>query len=169
MDETMHQQEHRIVVGVDDTAAGRAALAFALQEAARGGDGVEVVTTWHPTVPTLSYPVWAAGSSGEDRAAVRGAAEQVQREALAEADVPPGVAVTARVVQGNPGPVLVDAARDARLLVVGSRALGPVRAALLGSVSRYCAQHAAGPVVVVPAAHDDTDRDSTEDAVMSAS
>jgi nucleotide-binding universal stress UspA family protein len=47
---------------------------------------------------------------------------------------------------------LVEAARTARLLVVGSRALGYVRAALLGSVSRYCAHHAAVPVVVVPAA-----------------
>src|SRR4051812_14682832 len=41
------QRPGLVVVGVDDTVASRAALAFALAEAARCGDTVEVVTAWH--------------------------------------------------------------------------------------------------------------------------
>jgi nucleotide-binding universal stress UspA family protein len=59
--------------------------------------------------------------------------------------------VSTEVVEGLAGQALVESARHARLLVVGSRAIGPIRAALLGSVSRYCANHASCPVVVVPA------------------
>jgi nucleotide-binding universal stress UspA family protein len=48
-----------------------------------------------------------------------------------------------------PGRALVDAARDADLLVVGPRWLGGVRELLLGSVSQACLQHAPCPVAVV--------------------
>ena len=141
-----------VVVGVDGTAEGDAALAFAVDEAARSGDSVEVVTVWHPLVPALSYPVLPVGATPADREALRRSAETVQQEALERVSLPPDVPVSTQVVEGDPGQVLVAAARTARLLVVGSRALGYVRAALLGSVSRYCAHHAAVPVVVVPAA-----------------
>jgi nucleotide-binding universal stress UspA family protein len=141
-----------VVVGVDGTAEGDAALAFAVDEAARSGDSVEVVTVWHPLVPALSYPVLPVGATPADREALRRYAEAVQRDALERVSVPSGVPVSMQVVEGETGPALVEAARTARVLVVGSRALGYVRAALLGSVSRYCAHHAAVPVVVVPAA-----------------
>jgi nucleotide-binding universal stress UspA family protein len=146
-------KEHpgHLVVGVDGTAEGDAALAFALDEAARSGDSVQVVTVWHPVVPALSYPVLPVGATPEDHEALRGSAAALQQEALKRVPAPPGVQVSMRVVEGTPGPVLVDAARDARVLVIGSRALGALRAALLGSVSRYCAHHAGVPVVVVPA------------------
>jgi hypothetical protein len=44
---------------------------------------------------------------------------------LARADVRPDVRVSSDVVGGLPGEALVAAAGNARLLVVGSRALGP--------------------------------------------
>ena len=52
-----------VVVGVDGTAESDAALAFALDEAARSGDSVKVVTVWHPTTPALSYPVVPMGKA----------------------------------------------------------------------------------------------------------
>jgi nucleotide-binding universal stress UspA family protein len=53
------------------------------------------------------------------------------------------------VTVGDPARVLVDLARTAVLLVVGSRSHGPARDSHLGAVSTYCLQHAACPVVVV--------------------
>lgn len=50
---------------------------------------------------------------------------------------------------GTPASVLLRAARDASLLVVGSRGLGGFAGLLLGSVAQHCVQHAACPVVVV--------------------
>ena len=53
------------------------------------------------------------------------------------------------VIQGNAAQVLLDVARDADLLVVGSRGHGGFTGALLGSVSQHCVHHAPCPVVVV--------------------
>jgi nucleotide-binding universal stress UspA family protein len=84
------------------------------------------------------------------RAEVRGAAEAMVREVLAErpagAPVPD---VRLEVVEGAAQDVLVDTAAGADLLVVGSRGRGPVRGVLLGSVALHCAMHAPCPVMVV--------------------
>lgn len=57
--------------------------------------------------------------------------------------------VHARVAEGNPAQVLIDASDGADLLVVGSRGHGGFTEALLGSVSQHCVQHAHCPVVVI--------------------
>jgi hypothetical protein len=72
---------------------------------------------------------------------------------IAEALVVSGpveVTVTASVPQGNPAQVLIDAAKDADLVVVGSRGHGRVVGALIGSVSHFLVTHAPCIVVVVP-------------------
>ncbi|MEV6019263.1 universal stress protein [Streptomyces sp. NPDC051997] len=61
----------------------------------------------------------------------------------------PPVEIRTTVTRGNAASVLVDASRDARLLVVGNRGHGRFSEALLGSVSLRCVQHAEAPVVVV--------------------
>ncbi len=144
-----------IVVGVDGTRESDAALAFALDEAARTGDAVEVVTAWTVRLPPVSVPVIppvvAMTGTPLDERELRTQAEEFQEQALARmAGAAATVTVSRRVVEGDAAQVLVDASRTARMLVVGSRAMGAVRAALLGSVSRHCAHHAACPVVVVP-------------------
>jgi len=53
------------------------------------------------------------------------------------------------VVEGHAAPVLLEAARGASLLVVGSRGHGEFTGMLLGSVSEHCVTHARCPVVVV--------------------
>jgi nucleotide-binding universal stress UspA family protein len=60
------------------------------------------------------------------------------------------VTVLARVVEGHPTQVLLDAATGAELLVVGSRGHSTFAGLLLGSVSQHCVQHTPCPVVVVP-------------------
>jgi len=59
------------------------------------------------------------------------------------------VPVTIEATTGAPGPVLVDAARGADLLVLGHRGRGVMRSALLGSVGLYCVLHASCPVTIV--------------------
>jgi nucleotide-binding universal stress UspA family protein len=48
-----------------------------------------------------------------------------------------------------PQKALVDRSTDAALLVVGSRGLGSVRGALMGSVSAEVLRHAQSPVAVI--------------------
>ncbi|XP_076940174.1 uncharacterized protein LOC143609255 [Bidens hawaiensis] len=55
------------------------------------------------------------------------------------------------VLRGNPKEILVEAVEqmDIGLLVVGSRGLGQIKRAVLGSISDYCAHHAKCPVLIV--------------------
>jgi nucleotide-binding universal stress UspA family protein len=53
--------------------------------------------------------------------------------------------------EGNAAEVLLRIAKDADLLVVGSRGHGGFSGLRLGSVSSHCIHHAVCPIVVVPA------------------
>ncbi len=149
-------QADAIVGGVDDTPDGDAALAFAVHEATATGEALHVVTAWRSDWPPMfmasGVPISATPVSEHEQHVL---AEQVQDAAIARSQLDrASLRLTTEVVEGATGPVLVAASRGARLLVVGSRGRGPVAAALLGSVSRYCAQHATCPVVVVPVVAD---------------
>jgi nucleotide-binding universal stress UspA family protein len=61
-----------------------------------------------------------------------------------------GGSVEAVVRDGNPAGALVEASREADLLVMGSRGRGPLPAALLGSVAHYVVRRAACPLVIHP-------------------
>ena len=79
------------------------------------------------------------------------AAHQTLSAALAGASIDTeGVSVTPIVQQGPPAQVLINAAADADLLVVGSRGHGGFTGLMLGSVSQQCAQGSTCPVVIVP-------------------
>jgi nucleotide-binding universal stress UspA family protein len=65
-------------------------------------------------------------------------------------DLHASVPVRIRAVSGLPGPALVEAAHGVDVLVTGSRGYGPLGSVLLGSVSRYAADHAPCPLLVVP-------------------
>ncbi|KAL3642788.1 hypothetical protein CASFOL_013603 [Castilleja foliolosa] len=55
------------------------------------------------------------------------------------------------ILQGDPKDKICQAAEElhADLVVVGSRGLGAIKRALLGSVSNYCAHHVHCPVLIV--------------------
>ena len=137
-----------IVVGVDGSESAQAALRFAFDEARLRGAAVRAVAAWH--VPTNAYgSAFVAPADGvldELETAARTALERALTHAGDDADLE----VEPVVREGVPARVLLEEARDADLLVVGSRGLGGFRGLLLGSVGQQCAQHALCPVVVVP-------------------
>jgi nucleotide-binding universal stress UspA family protein len=134
----------RVVVGVDGSECSRAALEWALRQAAlTGADRVSAVIAWE--VPYAAHgrvvpdpDLWEAS-----------ARDALARTVAAAAGADPPVPVERHVMQGHPVRVLLDAAHGAELLVVGARGRGGFSGTLLGSVSQACARHAPCPVVVV--------------------
>lgn len=138
----------QIVVGVDGSEESKAALRWAIQEARLRGCAVRAVHAW--LYPALFAPAPAPPALAVPVEALREEAEQVLATAVAEAADGAGDAeVQQTVAEGPEASVLLDAARDADLLVVGSRGRGGFKGLLLGSVSQQCAQHAPCPVVIV--------------------
>ena len=139
-----------IVVGVDETASSRRALAWAAHEAVRRGATLRVITAW------TWDAVEGAPLAAVDPQAMMEVAERTQAEALddvvAGLGEPPVVA--REVVQSTAAEALVEASRDADLVVVGTHGRGPVRSFLLGSVSQSVIRHAECPVVVMPPVHE---------------
>lgn len=135
---------HDIVVGVDGSPASVTALRWALDQARLTGTGIHAVTAWE------FPPVWGWGPPAVPQVDMDVSAKQILDTALDEAyGDDPGVPLRRSVVSGHPAQVLLDAAREAPLLVVGSRGHGGFAGTLLGSVSQRCAQHARCPVVIV--------------------
>lgn len=139
----------KIVVGVDGSDPSVEALRWALGEAAVHGARVEAIHAWQ-------YPYVADVTGMAAYPLDRGELEEVARTTLARAveaagSPPAGVAVEQVLAHGGTAGVLIDAARDADLLVVGTRSHGGFSGLLLGSVSQQCTHHAPCPVVVVPA------------------
>ena len=143
MKNSKRDERPRIVVGVDGFESSKAALRWAIQQAKLTGAEVEAVTAWHIPVGTGWIPAPDMPDYQDDAFAVL-------TEALNEVSaVDPDVQVCPRVVEGRAGPVLVDAADGAELLVVGSVGHAGLTEALLGSVGQYCAHNASCPVVIV--------------------
>ncbi len=132
------RDNRRIVVGVDGSSASKAALTWAVREAARTGALVEAVSAyyWYPMpIQDIDY---------------KKLARDVLTEAIRDAVGDTGsVEVIPRVVEGNATRALLDAARSADLLVVGNHGCHGFTEALLGSVAQHCIHHATCPVVVV--------------------
>lgn len=139
-----HSDTSRIVVGIDGSDHSLAALAVAIEEARRRGAQVEVVHAW-------TAPVMFAGMdyAPPPRSEFRAAAQSVLDEALRE--LPNDVGIVSRTVEGGIAEGLLEASRDADLLVVGSRGRGGFVGLVLGSTSHQVTAHAACPVLVVPA------------------
>ncbi|MFF0209454.1 universal stress protein [Streptomyces althioticus] len=141
-------EQDRIVVGVDGSPSSLEALRWAARQAALTGGSVLALTSW-------DYPQyhgalgWLPPSSGDEEGLEARAREDLTRCVEETLGAHPSVDVLEEVRYGTPASVLLRAARDASLLVVGSRGLGGFAGLLLGSVAQHCVQHAACPVVVV--------------------
>jgi nucleotide-binding universal stress UspA family protein len=148
--ETTMSERPRVVVGIDGSAESRAALQFALEEAARRGRGVRVISALlPPQYWPEAYGVWAPPTIDEVKADLRSSARRMVDEVVRERPDLAVVPVELHEVEGRPGTVLIAQSGDADLLVVGHRGRGGLASAVLGSVGLQCLLHAECPVTVV--------------------
>lgn len=156
----------KIWIAVDESDGSFYALEWALQHlflkqdtTATDKEAPFMVTVVHVQPPF--QPTYTALPVGPVLFATSG-----MRESLAKAEEESAAKVLARaselcdqnkikaeylVLKGNPKEILVEAVEqmDVDLLVVGSRGLGHIKRAVLGSISDYCAHHAKCPVLIV--------------------
>ena len=135
----------RIVVGVDGSDGSVAAVRWAAAEARLRKAELRVLTAYHWQHPgqriTTAGPV--RPGAGEKTAAV------LHKAVLQARSVAPDVEVRGVALPGYAVPVLLHAAADAALLVVGDRGKGGFPGLPFGSVGSQVATHARGSVVVV--------------------
>lgn len=140
----------RIVVGVDGSELSEAALRWAINEAIVRDAKVDVIRVWHePPAVTPAAAVIASDLSELTRTSAERGLHAAVEHVVTESFAGRTVHVRPWLVHGYAGPVLVEAAKDADLLVVGTRGLGAFGRLILGSVSSHCLHHAPCPVVVI--------------------
>ncbi|BAF26591.1 uncharacterized protein [Oryza sativa Japonica Group] len=172
----------KVLVAVDDSRGSHRALSWVLDHlffpAAATGDGGEEEQVPRPApelvlvhaIEPLHHVMFPVGPGS----AVYGAASMMEAVRAAQAENARNLLVRARLicerrgvaaatvaVEGEPREALCRAAEDAGagLLVVGSRGLGALKRAFLGSVSDYCAHRASCPIMVVKPPPDAGDED----------
>jgi nucleotide-binding universal stress UspA family protein len=146
----------RIVVGVDDHDLGdpdapgahenESVRALRWAYSMPGVEEIRVVHAWF--LPALAVGMFATVAA-EMESMDAGAKQIVDRVLAAAGEPPADVAVIAEAVRGTPGFALIEASRDADLVVVGSRGRGGFTGLLLGSTSAEVAAHSHAPTVVI--------------------
>jgi nucleotide-binding universal stress UspA family protein len=140
----------RIVIATDGSPSAREAVEVGLEIAfERGGD----VTFVHVLPPDQFITARNAPALAVPHEVDLDESETALREA-ADAAEEAGVSFALERVSGETVPeiVAIAEAREADLIVLGSRGRGPLTSAVLGSVSRGVLAHTKTPVLVVRAA-----------------
>ena len=134
----------RIVVGVDGSRPSQEALRWAVDEARAHDAELDVVMVYQPAGVNPAAPATLA-SSGQ----LEAEAQEKLAFMLSEIAGDDDPVVRPIAVSGHPPTALLETARGADMLVVGSRGSGALVGGLLGSVSQRCVTHSDGVVVVV--------------------
>jgi nucleotide-binding universal stress UspA family protein len=145
MTESTTGRRSRVLVGIDGSPAGRAALEFAVREARmRAATLTALMAVQAPDYAWIDPYLVRPHPEDDTLQRARQALDRILAAAGAEGlDVDP-------IVTAMPAPqALVDRSADSDLLVVGSRGHGGFRGLVLGSVSMQCVLHAYCPVTVV--------------------
>jgi nucleotide-binding universal stress UspA family protein len=139
-----------IVVGVDGSDSSQQALEWAVKHSA-----LEHVPLTVLAVHEVAASAWTGNpivypEDRPDEEKARQAAQEEVNKIVGRLDTKPD-SVTVRGVSGSPTNLLIDASKDADLVVVGSRGAGGFPLLRVGSVAAKVVSHAECPVVVVRA------------------
>ncbi|MGW2517426.1 universal stress protein [Streptomyces sp. NPDC001617] len=133
-----------VTVGLDGSPESRAAAEWAAREAQLLGLPLKLVQVWEP-VPSPMAQAPLLGPETHQHWT-----ERIPREAAEGIRLRhPGLGVTTEQLSGRPAEVLANAAKDAELLVLGSRGLGGIGGFMVGSVGLSVVAHTERPVVLV--------------------
>jgi|KBSSwiStaDraftv2_1062776.scaffolds.fasta_scaffold02765_15 nucleotide-binding universal stress UspA family protein len=132
-----------IIVGVDSSPESEQALRWAARIAKAEGATITAVAAWENPVAYgwTTYPTDWNPRADTEKAVV------ATVDTVFGPERPEGLTIT--VVEAAPSRALLDAGKDALMIVVGSRGRGGFKELLLGSVSHAVSQHAEVPVLVV--------------------
>jgi nucleotide-binding universal stress UspA family protein len=148
-----------ITVGLDGSAESLAAAEWAAREAKLRDLPVKLVHVWRPV------PERMAQASLLDAETHQHWTERIPREAAEGLRLRhPGVEVSTEQLAGTRSEVLAEAARDAELLVIGSRALSGLGGFLVGSVGQGVVARTEVPVVLVRAGEQSADEHAMDHA-----
>lgn len=148
----------RIIVGVDGSAQSDAAIRWAANEAMMHNAPLTLIYVAPPGVS-----VWGMGYAMAPLPYDYGKLEEDEGNRILEAGrhiataaIPADTSIHVDVdfVFGSPIPTLIDATKDATMIVVGSRGRGAWQRTVLGSVGTALVHHAHCPVTVI---HDSTE------------
>jgi nucleotide-binding universal stress UspA family protein len=144
----------RIVIGTDGSDEALAAAQRAMAVLTSDAQVHLLCVVEPPAIVTAGMESGFAGgmATADEVDAAWAAGTENARSALARTAAALGTGnVQSEVVRGAPGPVLCEYAETvgADVIVVGSRGLGAIRRALLGSVSSHVVHNAPCPVLVV--------------------
>ena len=137
-----------VVLAADGSPGNDGAVGFAFEEAALRDSELLALHVWRN--PAKGMPGQML-SPVYDEALVQDEEERVLAEALAGwPEKYPDVVVRRRLVHAGIRRTLIDATREAQLIVMGSRGRGGFGGLLLGSASQAVLHHAECPVAIVP-------------------
>ncbi|MFC9679650.1 universal stress protein [Streptomyces sp. NPDC056948] len=135
-----------ITVGLDGSPESRAAAEWAAREAAQRRLPLKILHVWEPAPEPIEQAPQLGVETRQDWS------EKIPRETAEGVGLRhPGVEVTSEHLTGHPSKVLGEAAKEAELLVLGSRGLSGIGGFLVGSVGLAVVARAERPVVLVRA------------------
>ncbi len=138
-----------IIVGVDGSGHSQRALAWAMHEAAIRHVPLTVLTV-HEAVRGYYSGMAVYPDDAVRTEEARQLAQAETDKVLAGLGEPRPASVTVKAVHGFPAEELINAGKDADMIVLGSRGAGGFTRLMMGSVAGQVAQHALCPVLIVP-------------------
>jgi nucleotide-binding universal stress UspA family protein len=138
-----------VIVGVDGSGHSQRALVWAMNEAAIRHAPLTVLTV-HEALRGYYSGVTVYPGDPDRTEEVRAAAQAETEKVLAGLGESRPGPVTVKAVHGLPAEELINASKDADMLILGSRGAGGFSRLMMGSVAAQVAQHAHCPVVIIP-------------------